>query len=34
MPTPQERLVAEEAYLKDLVEEYNVVAKSQQEKTK
>ena len=33
MPTPQERLVAEEADLKALVEEYNGVAQSQQEKT-
>ena len=33
MPTPQERLVTEEADLKALVEEYNGVAQSQQEKT-
>ena len=33
MSTPQERLVAEEADLKALVEEYNGVAQSQQEKT-
>ena len=33
MQTPQERLVAEEADLKALVEEYNGVAQSQQEKT-
>ena len=33
MPTPKERLVAEEADLKALVEEYNGVAQSQQEKT-
>ena len=32
MPTPQERLVAEEADLKALVEEYKGVAQSQQEK--
>jgi len=32
MPTPQERLVTEEADLKALVEEYNGIASSQQEK--
>ncbi len=33
MPTPQERLVTEEADLKALVEEYNGLIQSQQEKT-
>ena len=32
MPTPQERLVTEEADLKALVEEYNVGIQSQQDK--
>tara|TARA_R100000664_G_C2648960_1_gene70469 strand:+ start:387 stop:551 length:165 start_codon:yes stop_codon:yes gene_type:complete len=31
MPTPQERLVTEEADLKALVEEYNGVVQAQQE---
>ena len=33
MSTPQERLVTEEADLKALVEEYNGLIQSQQEKT-
>ena len=33
MPTPQERLITEEADLQALVEEYNVGIQSQQEKT-
>tara|TARA_R100000458_G_scaffold57469_1_gene63724 strand:- start:301 stop:465 length:165 start_codon:yes stop_codon:yes gene_type:complete len=32
MPTPQERLVTEEADLQSLIEEYNGVATTQQEK--